>query len=125
MARRRLGKPAVFALVAALTAAAAPASAAQYWTKTRIVGISAVTVDPDHPAYRNIFWIGMADDAWLPEKCRKLPGLIFPDHERAMVMLAVRAYERGETVVVKADDGAMIGEYCRLFQITLPADPKP
>lgn len=109
----------------ALLGPALPADAAQYWTKTRVVGVSAVTQDSDHPAYRNIFWVGMADDKWLPEKCRKLPGLIFPDREEALVALAMRAWERGETVVLKADDGAMIGDYCRLFQITLPADPKP
>lgn len=111
------------ALAAVLLAQAGAAQAAQYWTKTRIVGVSAVTHDPDHPEYRNIFWIGVADDGWLPAKCRTLPGLIFPDSEQAMVMLALRAFERGEQVVVKADDGAMIGQYCRLFQITLPADP--
>ncbi len=112
-------------LFATVLFGAPSADAAQYWTRTKITGVSAVTVDPDHPAYRNIFWIGTADDAWLPEKCRKLPGLIFPDTEHALVMLATKAYERGERVVVKADDGAMIGDYCRLFQITLPADPKP
>lgn len=115
----------IAALMLASLFLADAAQAAQYWTKTRIVGVSAVTRDPDHPEYRNIFWIGLADDAWLPPKCRALPGLLFPDSEQAMVALAMRAFERGEPVVVKADDGAMIGKYCRLFQITLPADPKP
>lgn len=115
----------IIALAAALFSQTETALAAQYWTKTRVVGVSAVTRDPDHPEYRNIFWIGVADDAWLPPKCRALPGLIFPDSEQALVALAMRAFERGEPVVVKADDGAMIGQYCRLFQITLPADPKP
>ena len=45
-----------FLALAAIMAAAAPASAAQHWTRTRIVGVSAVTEDPDHPVYRNIFW---------------------------------------------------------------------
>lgn len=112
-------------LAAALSLSAADAMAAQYWTKTRITGVSAVTRDPDHPEYRNIFWIGLADDAWLPPRCRTLPGLLFPDSEQAMIALALKAFERGEPVVVKADDGAMIGQYCRLFQITLPAEPKP
>lgn len=111
--------------IAALLASTGTAEAKQYWTKTRIIGVSAVTQDPDHPEYRDIFWIGLAEDGWLPPKCRALPGLIFPDSEQAMVTLAMRAFERGEPVVVKADDRAMIGQYCRLFQITLPADPKP
>ncbi len=119
---RRLLARAAFAAV--LSFSAADAMATQYWTKTRIIGVSAVTRDPDHPEYRNIFWIGLANDAWLPPKCRALPGLLFPDSEQAMVALALKAFERGEPVVVKADDGAMIGQYCRLFQITMPAEPK-
>lgn len=107
-------------VLAALLLASAPAAAEQRWaTRLRITGVGAVGDDQKYPVYKNVFWIGLSDASWLPEHCRKAPGLLFRDSEAALLQVALAALEKGRTVTVKADDAAMIGDYCTAFQITL------
>jgi len=98
---------------------ATPAQAEQYWSSTRIVQIGAVSQDPSYPQYNDTVYIAVADDKWLPESCRRMPGLLArADDNPALLKLAESAFEHGRPVVVKADDENMIGEFCRFFQIT-------
>lgn len=95
-----------------------PAHAEQYWTSTRVVQIGAVAEDLDYPHYSDVIYIGLADRDWLPETCRKMPGLLARASDTALLLLAKAAFEHGRPVVIKADDQGKIGEYCRFFQIT-------
>lgn len=106
-------------LLGALTAT--PAAAEQYWTTAPITAVSAVAKDDKYPQYSDVIYIGFADKSWLPERCRKAPGLLANATDRALLTLALAALEHGRPVDIKAEDGRMIGEYCRVFQITLHA----
>lgn len=98
-----------------------PAHAEQFWTNTRIVAIAAVAEDLDYPQYSDTIFVGVADSEWLPETCRKMPGLLARASDQALFQLAMAAFESGRPVVVKADDEGKIGDYCRIFQITVDA----
>ena len=103
---------------AAAVLSATPAVAAQHWGKTRINSIAAVTEDRQYPQYSNVLFIGLTNSAWLPERCRKMPGLLMRDNAQAMLSLAQWAMDNRRKIILKADDEAMIGEYCTVFQIT-------
>ena len=108
----------ILLLPAAFAGLAAPAAAEQYWGRTRINSVAAVTDDRQYPQYSNIVFIGVADKSWLPEKCRKMPGLLMRDDKYALFSLAQAAMTSRRKVVLKADDEAMIGDYCSVFQLT-------
>lgn len=101
--------------------AATPAAAEQYWTTAPITAVSAVAKDDKYPQYSDVIYIGFADKAWLPERCRKAPGLLADAADKALLTLALAALAHGRPVDIKAEDGRMIGDYCRVFQITLHA----
>ena len=105
-------------LILCAAAAATPAQAEQYWGRSRITSIAAVTDDQKYPQYSNTIFVGLADPSWLPAKCRKMPGLLASDKATSLLMLAEGAFRSGRKVVLKADDEAMIGDYCTVFQIT-------
>lgn len=111
-------RPRIASFAAAVLFTASPALAEQYWGKTRINSVAAVTEDRLYPQYSNVIFVGVSNNAWLPARCRKMPGLLMRDKEQAMFALAQSAMESGRKVVLKADDEAMIGEYCTVFQIT-------
>lgn len=97
--------------------------AEQYWTQAPVNGVGAVAVDAQYPQYSHSLYVGFDDNSWLPEKCRNAPGLLFKNTEAALLKLALVALEHGRPVTLKADDTDMIGDYCRLFQITVYAPP--
>lgn len=113
------------ALAAAVAAGlAGPAAAEQVWTQTRITAIAAVSDDPKYPQYNDTIYVGFPDQAWLPARCRAspAPGLLASTKDQALLTLALLAFEKKLSVVIKADDERMIGDYCRLFQVTLDTD---
>lgn len=105
----------------ALLAGPTPALAAEHWGSTRITTVAAVGDDQLYPQYSRTIFIGVADRSWLPEKCRKTPGLLARDDQSALFGLAKVAFENQSRVDVKASDSVMIGDYCTFFQITVHA----